>query len=46
MEYLSNQLLIESYQKAKALQLNEDFIQLFERELKKRKLFTALKESS
>ncbi|MET3682485.1 developmental checkpoint coupling sporulation initiation to replication initiation [Alkalibacillus flavidus] len=46
MESLSNQLLIDSYRKAKRMNLNDDFIQLIERELKKRKIFDMLKESS
>ncbi|MDV2581060.1 sporulation histidine kinase inhibitor Sda [Alkalibacillus haloalkaliphilus] len=46
METLSDQLLIDSYYKAKNLNLNHDFIQLIEKELKKRKLIDHLKESS
>ncbi|WP_188206229.1 sporulation histidine kinase inhibitor Sda [Alkalibacillus aidingensis] len=46
METLSDQLLIESYKKAKALDLNDDFIALIEKELKKRGLADHLKETS
>ncbi len=46
MDTLSNELLIESYKKAKKMQLNEDFIQLFEIELEKRGIIEHFKESS
>lgn len=38
MRDLSNQLLIEAYDKAIELNLQKDFIQLIEREMKKRNL--------
>ncbi|MFT8318316.1 MAG: sporulation histidine kinase inhibitor Sda [Sporolactobacillus sp.] len=38
MENLSDDLLIESYHKAKQYQLSEDFIDLIEKELERRKL--------
>ncbi|WP_343782244.1 sporulation histidine kinase inhibitor Sda [Alkalibacillus silvisoli] len=46
METLSDQLLIDSYYKAKKLDLNHDFIHLIKKELKKRNLIDQLKESS
>ncbi|PKR79064.1 sporulation histidine kinase inhibitor Sda [Halalkalibacillus sediminis] len=46
MEQLSNQLLIESYGKAKDLKLNRDFIKLIEDELKKRGLQEQFKKLS
>lgn len=36
MECLSDSLLLEAYQKAKELQLNDDFIQLIEQEIERR----------
>ncbi|RYL91550.1 sporulation histidine kinase inhibitor Sda [Sporolactobacillus sp. THM7-4] len=42
MENLSDDLLIESYVKAKKYHLNQDFIHLIERELEKRSLTTCL----
>lgn len=38
MRDLSNQLLIQAYDKAKQLNLQKDFIQLIEAEMKKRNL--------
>lgn len=38
MENLSDDLLIESYTKAKKYHLSEDFIHLIEKEVKRRKL--------
>lgn len=38
MRDLSNQLLIQAYDKAKQLNLQADFIQLIEAEMKKRNL--------
>ncbi|MFZ4451949.1 sporulation histidine kinase inhibitor Sda [Salibacterium aidingense] len=38
MNQLSDELLIEAYEKALRLQLNEDFISLIEEELKHRSL--------
>ncbi|GEL77516.1 sporulation histidine kinase inhibitor Sda [Tenuibacillus multivorans] len=46
MEHLSNQLLVESYNKARELDLNHDFIKLIEEELIRRGLNEHLKESS
>jgi developmental checkpoint coupling sporulation initiation to replication initiation len=38
MEKLSDELLIESYRKAKELQLSKDFIYLIEQEIQRRSL--------
>ncbi|MDQ0299785.1 developmental checkpoint coupling sporulation initiation to replication initiation [Salibacterium salarium] len=38
MRQLSDELLIEAYEKALRLQLNDDFILLMEEEIKKRSL--------
>ncbi|MBY7144045.1 sporulation histidine kinase inhibitor Sda [Virgibacillus sp. NKC19-3] len=38
MEYLSDELLVDSYKKAMDLGLNQDFIRILERELVRRKL--------
>ncbi|WP_240376531.1 sporulation histidine kinase inhibitor Sda [Bacillus piscicola] len=38
MEHLSDELLLEAYEKALQLNLNQDFISLIEEELKKRSL--------
>ncbi|TFB24877.1 sporulation histidine kinase inhibitor Sda [Filobacillus milosensis] len=46
MEQLSNQLLVESYNKAQELELNHDFIKMIEEELVRRGLYQFLKESS
>ncbi|WP_277673370.1 sporulation histidine kinase inhibitor Sda [Piscibacillus halophilus] len=46
MEQLSDQLLVESYKKARKLELNHDFIKLIEEELIRRGLNQYLKESS
>lgn len=40
MEWLSDTLLLEAYEKAKELELNLDFIQLIEEEINKRSLNT------
>lgn len=36
MEQLSNELLIEAYEKARRLNLSEDFVSLIEKELERR----------
>ncbi|KYD32908.1 MULTISPECIES: sporulation histidine kinase inhibitor Sda [Anoxybacillaceae] len=38
MKYLSDELLIESYYKAKELKLSPEFIELIEREIRHRSL--------
>jgi len=38
MEFLSDTLLIEAYEKAVALNLNEDFIELIKTEIEKRSI--------
>ncbi|WEG14916.1 sporulation histidine kinase inhibitor Sda [Pullulanibacillus sp. KACC 23026] len=38
MEHLSDELLLESYYKAKELRLSRDFIQLIEKEISRRAL--------
>ena len=38
MEQLSDELLIESYQKAQELELCDEFLSLIEKEIKKRSL--------
>ncbi|MCK6257789.1 sporulation histidine kinase inhibitor Sda [Fictibacillus sp. WQ 8-8] len=42
MENLSDELLIESYFKAKELQLSTDFISLIQKEIERRSLQTRL----
>ncbi|MBB6175220.1 MULTISPECIES: sporulation histidine kinase inhibitor Sda [Anoxybacillus] len=46
MKCLPDDLLIESYYKAKELQLSKEFIQLIEREIFRRRLEHKLKQSS
>lgn len=46
MRKLSDELLIESYYKAKELQLSVDFISLIETEIRRRSLTHKLKVSS
>ncbi|MGG4000175.1 sporulation histidine kinase inhibitor Sda [Anoxybacillus kestanbolensis] len=46
MRCLPDDLLIESYYKAKELQLSEEFIQLIEREILRRRLHHKLKQTS
>ncbi|KGX93551.1 sporulation protein [Pontibacillus halophilus JSM 076056 = DSM 19796] len=46
MEYLSNELLIESYLKAKELKLSSEFILLIEEELERRCLLQKIVQSS
>lgn len=38
MNYLSDTLLLEAYEKAKELRLNHDFIEMIEQEIKKRSI--------
>lgn len=45
MKKLSDKLLMESYDKAKELKLNPDFIRLIENELKRRSLYHLIKVS-
>lgn len=42
MEYLSDELLLESYRKANELNLSPDFIALIKREIDKRQLSTEI----
>ncbi|MBM7649961.1 developmental checkpoint coupling sporulation initiation to replication initiation [Bacillus ectoiniformans] len=46
MNYISDELLLESYSKAKKLNLNPEFILLIENELRKRALTNQVKISS
>ncbi|WP_264738617.1 sporulation histidine kinase inhibitor Sda [Cytobacillus firmus] len=46
MRKLSDELLIESYYKAKELQLSKDFIRLIETELHRRSLSNRIKVTS
>ncbi|OIK16631.1 sporulation protein [Bacillus sp. MUM 116] len=46
MRKLSDELLIESYFKARELNLSADFIHLIEREIHRRSLFHKIKISS
>ncbi|WP_050615846.1 sporulation histidine kinase inhibitor Sda [Bacillus testis] len=46
MNKLSDELLIESYFKAKKLQLSPDFIRLMELEISKRSLSAKIRKSS
>ncbi|ALF11593.1 sporulation histidine kinase inhibitor Sda [Parageobacillus thermoglucosidasius] len=46
MKYLSDELLIESYYKAKELKLSPEFIELIEREIRRRALGHKIKLSS
>lgn len=46
MKCLPDDLLIESYYKAKELQLSKEFIQLIEREIFRRRLDHKIKQSS
>ncbi|MGJ7921450.1 sporulation histidine kinase inhibitor Sda [Neobacillus sp. LXY-4] len=46
MKKLSDELLIESYYKARELKLNPDFIRLIEIELQRRSLYQKIKVSS
>ncbi|AZU63407.1 sporulation histidine kinase inhibitor Sda [Neobacillus mesonae] len=46
MRKLSDELLIESYYKAKELDLSEDFINLIEMEIRRRSLYHKIKLSS
>ncbi|MFC4618066.1 sporulation histidine kinase inhibitor Sda [Camelliibacillus cellulosilyticus] len=46
MDKLSNELLIESYFKAKELKLSDDFIQLIEQEIRRRSLQTFIEQLS
>lgn len=43
MEHLSDDLLLQSYYKAKELKLSDDFIQLIKDEITKRQLLHLLK---
>jgi len=42
MALLSDELLIESYYKAKELQLSDDFIQLIQNEMKRRSIYNKI----
>ncbi len=46
MRKLSDELLIESYYKATEMKLNDDFIELIKKEIKRRSLGHLLKASS
>lgn len=46
MHKLSDELLIESYMKAKELKLSEEFIRLIETEIRRRSLNHKIKASS
>ncbi|KGX88948.1 sporulation histidine kinase inhibitor Sda [Pontibacillus litoralis] len=46
MEHLSDELLIETYQKAIDLQLSSEFIQLIEEELQQRSITYQVKQPS
>lgn len=46
MRKLSDELLVESYFKAKELKLSQDFIRLIEKEIHRRSLTVHLKMSS
>ncbi len=46
MEHLSDELLLESYQKANELNLSPDFVYLIEKEIRKRSLTHKIKCSS
>ncbi|BDG36866.1 sporulation histidine kinase inhibitor Sda [Parageobacillus sp. VR-IP] len=46
MKHLSDELLIESYYKAKELNLNPEFIALIEKEIQRRSLSHKIKLSS
>jgi developmental checkpoint coupling sporulation initiation to replication initiation len=46
MKHLSDELLIESYYKAKELKLSPEFIELIEREIHRRSLEHKIKLSS
>lgn len=46
MKKLSDDLLLESYFKARELKLSPDFILLIEREIKRRSLFHKIRVSS
>ncbi|WP_163102820.1 sporulation histidine kinase inhibitor Sda [Peribacillus alkalitolerans] len=46
MRLLSDELLIESYFKAKELLLSDDFIRLIEQEINRRSLLQAINTSS
>ncbi|WP_368652150.1 sporulation histidine kinase inhibitor Sda [Ornithinibacillus sp. 4-3] len=43
MDYLSDELLLESYQKALELNLNSDFLSLIEEEIDRRNLTSQIK---
>ncbi|SFA69762.1 developmental checkpoint coupling sporulation initiation to replication initiation [Lentibacillus halodurans] len=43
MEYLSDELLLESYYKANELNLSPDFIYLIEKEIQRRRLSDKIK---
>lgn len=43
MEYLSDELLLESYDKANELNLSPDFLLLIEKEIKRRNLWYNIK---
>ena len=43
---LSDELLIESYYKARELNLSSDFIYLIEKEIRRRSLYNKMKKSS
>ncbi|ASK63123.1 sporulation histidine kinase inhibitor Sda [Virgibacillus phasianinus] len=45
MNHLSDELLLESYQKAHELKLSPDFIYLIEKEIQKRSLTHKMKQS-
>ncbi|WP_084297689.1 sporulation histidine kinase inhibitor Sda [Sporolactobacillus laevolacticus] len=46
METLSDDLLIESYTKAKEYHLSEDFIKLIEKEIERRSLCNKMRQTS
>lgn len=46
MEHLSDELLLESYQKANELNLSPDFIHLIEQEISRRSLWNKKEYSS
>ncbi|MFC0522531.1 sporulation histidine kinase inhibitor Sda [Pontibacillus salicampi] len=46
MEHLSDELLVESYQKAIELNLSSEFIQLIEEELQRRSLTYPIRRTS
>lgn len=45
MDYLSNEVLVDSYKEALKLELSKDFISLFEMELVKRNLLLDVKNN-